>query len=133
MPCKSHLQVYFRSKVPSNVLHMVRREIELHYGLAHRNIIMLYGAFQDDKHIVLVQVGHRDGPCLVRTCPLEEALPARVHGQELLKRRVLPPLIPFALSLALVASQQRLRSRPRHGTPSTPWTPSRLSTRTLYL
>ena len=42
------LKVYFKSKVPANVLHMLRREIELHLPLVHRNIIMLYAAFQDE-------------------------------------------------------------------------------------
>ncbi|EFJ52918.1 hypothetical protein VOLCADRAFT_86394 [Volvox carteri f. nagariensis] len=42
------LKVYFLSKVPYNVVHMIRREIELHVPLVHRNIIMLYAAFQDE-------------------------------------------------------------------------------------
>ncbi|GIM11803.1 hypothetical protein Vretimale_15261 [Volvox reticuliferus] len=49
------LKVYFLNKVPSNVVHMIRREIGLHVRLVHRNIIMLYAAFQDEKHIVLVE------------------------------------------------------------------------------
>lgn len=49
------LKVYFLHKVPSNVLHMILREINIHHRLVHRHIIMLYGAFQDPKHIVLVQ------------------------------------------------------------------------------
>ncbi|GLI71825.1 hypothetical protein VaNZ11_017191 [Volvox africanus] len=49
------LKVYFLNKVPSNVVHMIRREIELHVPLVHRNIVMLYAAFQDEKHIVLVE------------------------------------------------------------------------------
>ncbi|GIL67655.1 hypothetical protein Vafri_20979 [Volvox africanus] len=49
------LKVYFLNKVPSNVVHMIRREIELHLPLVHRNIVMLYAAFQDEKHIVLVE------------------------------------------------------------------------------
>ncbi|PNW84284.1 hypothetical protein CHLRE_04g228208v5 [Chlamydomonas reinhardtii] len=49
------LKVYFMARVPANTLHMLRREIELHIGLAHKNIIMLYAAFHDSKHLVLVQ------------------------------------------------------------------------------
>ncbi|GFR42360.1 hypothetical protein Agub_g3055 [Astrephomene gubernaculifera] len=49
------LKVYFLSRVPINVVHMIRREIELHVPLTHRNIVMLYAAFQDEKHIVLVE------------------------------------------------------------------------------
>ncbi|KXZ45824.1 hypothetical protein GPECTOR_50g618 [Gonium pectorale] len=49
------LKVYFLNRVPINVVHMIRREIELHVPLAHRNVIMLYAAFQDEKHIVLVE------------------------------------------------------------------------------
>ncbi len=33
------VQVYFMNRVPPNTLHMLRREIELHIGLAHRNIM----------------------------------------------------------------------------------------------
>lgn len=113
MPHESHLQVYFRSKVPSNVLHMVRREIELHYALTHRNIIMLYGAFQDDKHIVLVQVGPRMGLALTGHAPVGEALPACVRVQGLLKRtgstsllalRVVPWLGRFAAAIVVTAA-----------------------------
>ncbi|KAG2427445.1 hypothetical protein HXX76_012381 [Chlamydomonas incerta] len=49
------LKVYFMARVPPNTLHMLRREIELHIGLAHRNIIMLYAAFHDQGRLVLVQ------------------------------------------------------------------------------
>lgn len=40
------LKVYFLAKVPSNVIHMVRREIQIHSQLAHKNILVLYAAFQ---------------------------------------------------------------------------------------
>ncbi|KAG2499640.1 hypothetical protein HYH03_002579 [Edaphochlamys debaryana] len=49
------LKVYFLSKVPRNVVHMVKREIELHHQLVHPNIIQLYAAFLDADRIVLVQ------------------------------------------------------------------------------
>ncbi len=40
------LKVYFLSRVPSNVLHMVVREIKIHSELTHKNIVALYAAFQ---------------------------------------------------------------------------------------
>ncbi|EFJ46034.1 hypothetical protein VOLCADRAFT_121093 [Volvox carteri f. nagariensis] len=47
------LKVYFLSKVPRNVIHMIVREIKIHVELVHKHIVMLYGAFQ--KRLVLVQ------------------------------------------------------------------------------
>lgn len=40
------LKVYFLSRVPSNVLHMVVREIKIQSELTHKNIVGLYAAFQ---------------------------------------------------------------------------------------
>ncbi len=40
------LKVYFMCKLPSNLLHMVLREVEIHRQLVHKNIAALYGAFQ---------------------------------------------------------------------------------------
>ncbi|GIL61452.1 hypothetical protein Vafri_15894, partial [Volvox africanus] len=48
------LKVYFLDKTPAAILHMIRREIEIHAAVAHPNIIMLYSAFQTDRHLVLV-------------------------------------------------------------------------------
>ena len=33
----------------------VAREIQIHSGLVHDHIIALYGAFEDGKHVYLVQ------------------------------------------------------------------------------
>ncbi|GIL81253.1 hypothetical protein Vretimale_1183 [Volvox reticuliferus] len=49
------LKVYFLTRVPRNVVHMIKREIELHHQLTHPNIIQLYAAFLDGDRIVLVQ------------------------------------------------------------------------------
>ncbi|EFJ48347.1 hypothetical protein VOLCADRAFT_81108 [Volvox carteri f. nagariensis] len=49
------LKVYFLAKVPRNVLHMIKREIELHHQLVHPNVIRLYAAFLEGDRIVLVQ------------------------------------------------------------------------------
>ena len=42
------LKVYFKASVPSNVTHMVLRELAIHSGVEgqHANIIGLYAAFQ---------------------------------------------------------------------------------------
>ncbi|PNH12197.1 Aurora kinase B [Tetrabaena socialis] len=49
------LKVYFLNRVPRNVIHMVKREIELHCPLEHPHVIALYAAFLDSHRIVLVQ------------------------------------------------------------------------------
>ncbi|KAG2447269.1 hypothetical protein HYH02_007599 [Chlamydomonas schloesseri] len=49
------LKVYFLSRVPANVVHMIVREIKIHADLVHKNIVMLYGAFSDERRLVLVQ------------------------------------------------------------------------------
>ncbi|GFR52006.1 hypothetical protein Agub_g14429 [Astrephomene gubernaculifera] len=49
------LKVYFLSRVPANVIHMIVREVKIHAPLVHKNIVMLYGVFQDEKLLVLVQ------------------------------------------------------------------------------
>ncbi|GLI68352.1 hypothetical protein VaNZ11_012754 [Volvox africanus] len=49
------LKVYSLTRVPPNVLHMIVREIKIHVELVHKHIVMLYGAFQDEKRLVLVQ------------------------------------------------------------------------------
>ncbi|GIL53942.1 hypothetical protein Vafri_9508 [Volvox africanus] len=49
------LKVYFLSRVPKNVIHMVVREIKIHVELVHKHIVKLYGAFTDQKRLVLVQ------------------------------------------------------------------------------
>jgi hypothetical protein len=45
--------------VPRNVVHMLKREIEIHSQLNHPHIIALYAAFLDGDRIVLVQVRER--------------------------------------------------------------------------
>ncbi|KXZ51518.1 hypothetical protein GPECTOR_12g481 [Gonium pectorale] len=49
------LKVYFLSRVPANVLHMILREIKIHTELVHDNIIALHAAFQEERRLVLVQ------------------------------------------------------------------------------
>lgn len=66
----------------------MEREVRLHINLHHDNIIHLYAAFEDEKHVYMVQVGsgaHR-GPQGDRQYPLSG--PARngvaTHGLTLL-------------------------------------------------
>ncbi|KAG2491819.1 hypothetical protein HYH03_009776 [Edaphochlamys debaryana] len=49
------LKVYFLSRVPPNAMHMVAREITIHAELAHKHVLTLYGAFQEEGRLVLVQ------------------------------------------------------------------------------
>ncbi|GIL86192.1 hypothetical protein Vretimale_13760 [Volvox reticuliferus] len=51
------LKVYSLAHVPGNVVHMLRREVEIQTMLVHRNIVKLYGAFQDfaAQQLILVQ------------------------------------------------------------------------------
>ncbi|GLC48162.1 hypothetical protein PLESTB_000066000 [Pleodorina starrii] len=50
------LKVYFLSRVPANVVHMLKREIEIHCQLVHRHIARLHAAFMDEgDRVVLVQ------------------------------------------------------------------------------
>ncbi|KAG2434189.1 hypothetical protein HXX76_007915 [Chlamydomonas incerta] len=50
------LKVYFLDRIPANVVHMLRREIEIHVSMVHPNILRLYSAFLDNKdRLVLVQ------------------------------------------------------------------------------
>ncbi|KAG2449329.1 hypothetical protein HYH02_005484 [Chlamydomonas schloesseri] len=48
------LKVYFLSRLPDAIKHMVVRELEIHSSAVHPNIIQLYAAFETDKHVVLV-------------------------------------------------------------------------------
>ncbi|GLI68340.1 hypothetical protein VaNZ11_012742 [Volvox africanus] len=50
------LKVYFLERVPTNVVHMLKREIEIHIQLLHRHVVRLYAAFLDEgDRVVLVQ------------------------------------------------------------------------------
>ncbi|KAG2447323.1 hypothetical protein HYH02_007653 [Chlamydomonas schloesseri] len=49
------LKVYFLDKVPPNAMHMIAREITIHADVAHKHVAMLYGAFQEEGRLVLVQ------------------------------------------------------------------------------
>ncbi|KAG2425948.1 hypothetical protein HXX76_013321 [Chlamydomonas incerta] len=50
------LKTYDLRSVPSNTLHMIRREIEIHSQLHHRHIAQMYGAFLDGvERVVAVQ------------------------------------------------------------------------------
>ncbi|EFJ51233.1 hypothetical protein VOLCADRAFT_103603 [Volvox carteri f. nagariensis] len=49
------LKVYFKDRVPANVIHMVMREVSIHLqATEQRNVLKLYGVFQNDDVIVLV-------------------------------------------------------------------------------
>ncbi|EFJ46110.1 hypothetical protein VOLCADRAFT_93525 [Volvox carteri f. nagariensis] len=50
------LQVYFLTRMPSNVRHMLKREIEIHLHLVYKHVARLYAAFLDKSdRVVLVQ------------------------------------------------------------------------------
>ncbi|KAG2447306.1 hypothetical protein HYH02_007636 [Chlamydomonas schloesseri] len=50
------LKVYFLERIPANVVHMLRREIEIHISMVHPHILRLHCAFLDNKgRLVLVQ------------------------------------------------------------------------------
>ncbi|KXZ55778.1 hypothetical protein GPECTOR_2g1328 [Gonium pectorale] len=49
------LKVYFLSRVPSNAMHMIAREVMIHADMNHKSIITLYSAFQEENRLVLVQ------------------------------------------------------------------------------
>ncbi|CAO3612379.1 unnamed protein product [Cunninghamella echinulata] len=38
----------------ANVIHFLKREVEIHSHLRHRHILRMYGYFQDDQHVYLV-------------------------------------------------------------------------------
>ncbi|GIL62158.1 hypothetical protein Vafri_16424 [Volvox africanus] len=49
------LKVYFKDRVPINVVHMLMREIRIHLQASdNRNVLKLYGVFQNEEIIVLV-------------------------------------------------------------------------------
>ncbi|KAG2436217.1 hypothetical protein HXX76_006529 [Chlamydomonas incerta] len=48
------LKVYFLAKTPTNTLHQIVREIQIHASLNHHNVLPLYAAFKDPKRLVLV-------------------------------------------------------------------------------
>ncbi|KAG2491654.1 hypothetical protein HYH03_010024 [Edaphochlamys debaryana] len=71
------LKVYFLRRVPSSVLHMMQREIEIHAAAQHPNIITLYGAFVSDHHLVLVMEYAARGDLYGITQELEHRLDER--------------------------------------------------------
>ena len=55
------LKVYNLKVVPQNMRHMLDREVEIMKQLDHKNIIKLYGAFIEGKHLCLVlEYGEED-------------------------------------------------------------------------
>lgn len=42
--------MYFLAKTPTNTLHQIVREIQIHAGLSHHNVLPLYAAFQVRAH-----------------------------------------------------------------------------------
>ncbi|GLC67389.1 hypothetical protein PLESTF_000551000 [Pleodorina starrii] len=60
------LKVFNLARVPANVVHMLIREIKIQLALVHKNIAMLYGAFQDlaSQRLVLVQEFAANGDLL---------------------------------------------------------------------
>ncbi|KAG2494940.1 hypothetical protein HYH03_006875 [Edaphochlamys debaryana] len=50
------LKVYFLARMPDNIVHMLKREIEIHAQLVHKQVAQLYAAFLDpEQRVVLVQ------------------------------------------------------------------------------
>ncbi|KAG2449221.1 hypothetical protein HYH02_005968 [Chlamydomonas schloesseri] len=111
------LKVYFLAKVPLNVVHMIKREIELHVQLVHPHVIQLYGAFLDGDRIVLVQeyaargdllhllraVGGRMTEAQVSELVLAPFLQgvAYLHGRGVCHRDIKPENILFTADWAL--------------------------------
>ncbi|GLC48047.1 hypothetical protein PLESTB_000708700 [Pleodorina starrii] len=83
------LKVYFLDRVPMNALHMLAREIRIHSELDHPHIIKLYGAFQEEGRLVLVQeyAAHGDLCCLHR-----RAAGSRMSEEQVL-RLVMTPFL----------------------------------------
>ncbi|PNH01805.1 Aurora kinase A [Tetrabaena socialis] len=92
------LKVYFLSRTPLNVVHMIRREIDLHLPLLHRNIIALYAAFQDDKHIGVR--GPRGPTTELVLAPFLDAL-AYLHARGIMHRDIKPENLLFTQDWAL--------------------------------
>ncbi|KAG2494938.1 hypothetical protein HYH03_006873 [Edaphochlamys debaryana] len=50
------LKVYFLARMPDNIVHMLKREIEIHAQLVHKHVAQLYAAFLDsEQRVMLVQ------------------------------------------------------------------------------
>eukprot|EP00892_Ulva_mutabilis_P001312 jgi/Ulvmu1/11181/UM072_0017.1 len=48
------LKVYFKAQMSSLNRHQVQRETEIHSRLDHPNVIAMFGAFEDEDHVVLL-------------------------------------------------------------------------------
>ncbi|PNH03946.1 Aurora kinase B, partial [Tetrabaena socialis] len=82
------LKVYFLSRVPTNVIHQLNREVQIHSELQHRGVLMLYAAFQDSKRLVLVSEYAARGDLFNLQCALD-----RPMTEEELRDVVLEPLL----------------------------------------
>ncbi|KXZ46043.1 hypothetical protein GPECTOR_47g318 [Gonium pectorale] len=83
------LKVYFMNRVPEAVLHMLCREIEIHAAAVHPNIIALYGAFQTEKHLVMVMEYAARGDLF----GLHRSMPSRRLNEQGLMELVVKPLL----------------------------------------
>ncbi|KXZ52598.1 hypothetical protein GPECTOR_9g643 [Gonium pectorale] len=113
------LKIYFLSRVPANVLHMIKREIQIHSQMVHKHVLRLYGAFIDgDERVVLVEeyasngdlfnvqqrLGGRMLPQQVADAVLRPFLEAvsYLHSRGVIHRDIKPENVLFTQSWRLV-------------------------------
>lgn len=81
---KVAIKSYLKSAMSRLNQHQVRREIQIHAALRHRNVVDMWGAFEDDERIVLLmEVANGDLFDIVRMAggKLDEAKTADVMRQ----------------------------------------------------
>ncbi|KAG2482250.1 hypothetical protein HYH03_018813 [Edaphochlamys debaryana] len=83
------LKVYSLQRVADNTLHTLVREVRIHSDLAHANVLMLYGVFEEDNRLVLVLERASRGD-LFR---VHRALPGCRMSEDQLRVLVLAPLL----------------------------------------